>query len=106
MTATETPLINMSEIPGYFGGGLNSGGCAADRRFERALEAMIALSGRTTDDAALRLIVRQIEDAHGDLQDMAFEWGRIVPAGMDGGLDEWEDDDLARVTGHRRPGAT
>ncbi len=106
MTTTSTePVIRLSQIPRYFGGGYHpeGSGTRADYEFDHALEALIALTGRGEDDPAVRLIVGQLEDSVGDLLNMACDWGMCIPEGLGGmGIDTSDDDVLFEVTGHRR----
>ncbi len=100
MTAATTtePLIQLCEIPGFFGGEM-----VADYRFDHAVEALVALTGRSEEDPAIRLILGQLWEARGDLLEQACNFGRCIPDGVDSGIDEWDDDVLFEVTGHRRP---
>jgi hypothetical protein len=103
MTTATEPVIGLHEIPRYFGGGWTENeGADADGRFDRALEALVALTRRGQDDPAISLIAGHLEDAHGDLLVMACNWGRCIPDGLGSGTDEWDDDVLFEVTGHRR----
>jgi hypothetical protein len=111
MTATEAPaapVIKINEIPRYFGGGEfpEGSGTTADYRLDHALEALIALTGRGDDDPAIKLIVGRPEDAHGELLSMACNFGSCVPDDQPLGIDEWDDDVLFEVTGHRRKAGT
>jgi hypothetical protein len=105
MTTTKEPLIQLHEIPRYFGGGAwpEGSGTATDYEFDNALRALVALTGRGKDDPAVHLIVGQLEDAVAELLQMACNWGSCIPEGHHGvGIDEWDDDLLFEVTGHRR----
>jgi hypothetical protein len=104
MTAETKPVIELQDIPRYFGGGLlgEGDGTDADYRFASALDALVALTGRGEDDPAVKLITGLIDDAHADLLSMACNYGRCIPDGTGDGLDEWDDDVLFEVTGHRR----
>ena len=99
------PVIRLAEIPRYFGGGDPEGsGIVADYQYDHALEALIALTGRGKDDAAVKLIDMALGDALADLLEAAFNWGRCVPDGQSSmGIDDWDDEVLFEVTGHRRP---
>jgi hypothetical protein len=104
MTTATEPLIEIHEIPCYFGGGWpDIGRSAADVKFGTALDALVALTGRSKeDDPAIRLIVDHLYDAFGELLDNACNFGRRIPDGLDSGIDEWDDDTLETITGHRR----
>jgi hypothetical protein len=97
------PVIGLNEIPRYFGGGSPEGaGTLPDINFDHAVDALVALTGRTKQDPAIRLILIQHGDAFADLLDMTCSYGRCIPDGQPAGIDEWDDDTLEAVTGYRR----
>jgi hypothetical protein len=102
MKTTTEPVIQLRDIPRYFGGGSNGRGMTADFHFDHALDALIALTGRWREDTAVKLITGQLKDALGELLDAACDFGGCIPDGVDGGIDNWEDDVLFEVTGYRR----
>jgi hypothetical protein len=105
MTTATEPVITLQDIPAYFGGGWNENreGTGADRRYDYAVRALAALTGRDEDDPALRLIVGEMEDAHGELLFEACNFGRCIPDGTGDSIDEWDDDTLEAITGYRSP---
>jgi hypothetical protein len=97
-TTAPNAAIPLHEIPRYFGGGTS-----ADHLFDHAVDALIALTGRGKDDAAIQLIVGELEHQHGELLEMACNFGRCIPDSQLGlGIDEWDDEVLLEVTGRRR----
>jgi hypothetical protein len=97
VTSDTTPKVEVWKVPAYFGG--KKGPHEYD--FDHAVDALVALSGRRESDAAVRLIVQALYEAHGDLMERSYSFGQCVGDRVDaaGGIDNWPEDVYLELTG-------